>query len=65
MWPQKDETKVAMPRQWAKRRAEILDDFSFSEYRQRSYRASPFCDSLEPPLDESPSLSRFWRAGAG
>jgi hypothetical protein len=38
MWPQKDETKVTMPGQWATRRAEILEDFDFFEYRERSYR---------------------------
>ncbi len=43
----KDGKKVTMAGQWAKRRAEILEDFDFLEYRERSYRASPSCDSLE------------------
>jgi hypothetical protein len=41
----KDGTDVTMPGQWAKRRAEILEDFDFFEYRERSYRVNPFCVS--------------------
>jgi hypothetical protein len=41
----RDGTKVTMPGRWAKRRAEILEDFDSLEYRERSYRPSPFCVS--------------------
>jgi hypothetical protein len=41
----KDGTKGTMPGQWAKRRAEILEDFDFLEYRERNYRPNPFCVS--------------------
>jgi len=41
----RDGTKVTTPGQWAKRRAEILEDFDFLEYRERSYRLNPFCVS--------------------
>lgn len=33
----KDEAKVTMTGQWVKRRAEILEDFDFFEYREGNY----------------------------
>ena len=41
----KGERRHSMPGQWTKRRAEILEDFDFFEYRERSYRPNPFCVS--------------------
>jgi len=41
----KDGTKLTMPEQRAKRRADIPEDFDFLEYRERSHRPNPFCVS--------------------